>query len=289
MEIQSDLVIPCVSLIQILHDLTERVTISGVKLAKCLGRLRTVCVILGINPDIYIGQLRLARAVTTNVTDDELFEYLNQETEEIYDRVILGENYDDRVKKALEAELTTKLNSDLTIYKIICNYTCRLIKRLANHSILGPLYKSRDIIFVHKGGIAQRLSLIQAFPEHRDLIEQSFKLGGDNDCSVMINPNLEQYDEVRDLLIDWIYHYMIENASRFAIGSVANKAKNVKSITINGTEFTVAPSLHQNFHIINENNVSQIIYTVNRNSVFISRNDNLSFRDETGRPVCFTL
>jgi hypothetical protein len=276
---------------QILHDLEDCVTTSPLKVTKRLNRLRALCKMMKIDPDAYISRLVVAEEKNMVVTNEQINEFLQHEITNTDSRVTFAPDreIDDTVKKVIEAELTAKLNKDLTLYKITCNLTHRLTKRISKHSVFGPLYRDRKIIFVHKGGIASRLSLLDEFPEHKDEIEKNFGLGGDNDCCVIIDPRLPNYDDIRSLLVGYIHHFMIEFVNAFSCGTVDFLAKRIESVTINDMVLPVKQADKNHFTIKPDGDVTVMDIDIKKCGVFTSFNDSLKYTDEIGRTCHFTL
>ncbi len=288
----SGITIPCVSPTQILHDLTDCVTTCDMKVAKRLNRLKVVCHAMGIDYDQYISRHILVEERNMTIGDDEVLAYLqrppaaNQE----FEIELKMEGYDDTIKKVIEAELTSRLNSDLTLYCITAGIASRIFKRVARHSIFAPLVRDRSIIFVHKGGIAQRLVLLESYPKHRQEIETYFGYGGDNDCNILVDPELEDYHPIRSLLVQYVYQQMMALVGAFSCGTTDVRAKHIESIQIGNLEIPVTPTMRQHFKI---NPVSEscplLNLSVMKCGVYTSYNDSLEFRDEISRLCHFTL
>lgn len=289
----SGLTIPCVSPIQILADLTDCVTTTTSKVQKRLNRLRVVCDAMKMDPDMYISQLKIAEEKNMTVSDEEILDFINKPAllDEKYHFELSKDGVDDTVKKTIEAELTNRLNNnaDLAIYKITCGLMARIWKRISRHSILGPLVAQRDIILVHKGGIAQRLVLLNKFPHMKEQIEQYFGLGGDNDCNILMNPQIFDYDAIREILIEFVHSNMISLVGVLSCGTVDVRAHQIKDIHVGGLDIPVESSKRNHFTIKPTANSSYLDINVMRHGVFISYNDDLSFKDEIGRNVHFTL
>jgi hypothetical protein len=283
------LTIETVSLTQILHDLTECVTTSRTKVAKRLIRLKVVCYLAGIDYESYIKLHKIQEEDFLDITAEEILALTNVLQDITYDRVVLNGVLNDAPKKAIEAALTSAINKDLHVYFVMCNLTCKLVKRLQRHTVFGPLYSSRDLIFLHKGGIAQRISLLHSFPQHAKEIKKAFGLGGDNDCTVILNPSLPQYDQVRTLLVGFIQHFMEEHLYQVSCGTIDTRAKLVKSISVAGLTLPVSKCERQSYNIRLDGVTSIMDSSVSRTGVFMSVNDTLEFNDEIGRTAHFTL
>lgn len=289
--VKCGLTIPCVSVKHILYDIEDCITTSDQKVAKRLARLRAVLTMCEYNPDYYISQLKICEERSMQVADGDILKFVSHAIEESSTRVEFrnDEVKDDTIKKVIEAELTSRLNRTIGLYKITCNLMARIWKRIQRHSIFGSLCKAQQILLVHKGGIAQRLVLLEEFPEHKDLIEQNFKLGGDNDVNIIINPILNQYDEIRSLLVDYVHHCLIEFAGTFSCGTVATRAKEITSIRVGGLDLPVQSCERNHFTIRPDGDVSYLDTDIMKEGVFTSYNDSLKFEDAIGRTSHFTL
>ncbi len=285
------LTIPCVSVKHIIHDLEDCIVSSDLKVAKRVARLRAVLTMQGINPDAYMSLLNIANERSMIVEDSTVLDFIDSESDPSVSRVVFNndDKLDDTVKKVIESELTSKINRDLAIYKVTCNLMRRIWKRIERHSIFAPLCKDKRILLVHKGGIAQRLALLKAFPQHYDLINANFKLGGDNDVNIFIDPQLEDYDRVRNLLVDYVHHTMIDFVSVLSCGTILTRAKEVTSIHVGGLDLPVENCDRNHFAIRPDGEVSYMDIDVVRNGVFTSFNDSLKFKDDIGRTSHFTL
>jgi hypothetical protein len=288
--------ITTVTLHYLLHDLVDCLTTSPHKIAKRLARLRLLCILMGIDPDAYIRHLVIPKEVNVHATDAEITKFIweKQGCEEYYGYAPIVYEKDrqinDTVKKLIEAELTSGLNADGVLYKLTCrNISAPLCKRLSKHSVFGPLMKAGDLQIVHKGGVAYYHLLCDEFPDRLEEIRRVFGYGGDNDISCMLNPNLEGYDDLHKLLVDYVWHYLVDKSSRFGEGSAINKrAKKLKTIKVGGVTMSVQPAERRSFQIRANGNVSLQENLVSKHPVPVSRND-LDFPDEIGRPCTFTL
>ncbi len=286
--------IPVVSPEQILHDLTDCVTSTNVKIAKRLRRLEVVCKCLDINYDDYLSKLTIPVESILEFEEAALDDYLSKPPCKNDDPVVRLEETDqsdDKYKKTLEALLTASLNNDMVLYLATSEIAVKIVKRLSNHSIFGPLLRDKKIVFVHKGGIAQRLSLLQSFPQYEDEILSAFNLGGDNDCTIIVDPVLPCYNFIRSLLVGYVRHCMIEFVSRFSEGPVNQKAYEIRSIEFESIKIDVQPVNRKNFQIYETGGVSYMdidVYTLT-NGVYTTSNDTLNFIDEVGRICHFTL
>jgi hypothetical protein len=290
------LLIPVVSPIQILHDLADCITTTNTKIAKRLARLKVTCKCMGIDYEKYVSHLVVQKENITNISPELLSEYLLFPASEFssnIDRVILGDGRrDESIKKTIEAILTASINSDTLLYADTCVLSNVFVQRVIQHSIFGPLFDDKRIIFVYKGGIAQRLSLLASFPEYSSEIKEAFGYGGDNDCTFIVDPQLPNYTYVRTLLVDFVYHCMLEYATRFSKGIVKEKSESITSIEIPGIPPIPVEAINrENFRLYKEqgNNVLEIDTFTEKDVVYTTSNDTLKFNDEIGRICSFTL
>ena len=295
--------IPIVSPINVLYDLTDCVTTVNTKVSKRLKRLRAVCLCLNMDPETYISQLVIAKEKGIDIPIANVLEYLNRAPSKNETGIIelpTSEEYDESVKKYIEAMLTAKLNSDLSLYYETCEVAHKIVNRIRHHLLFGPLFDDKRIIFVHKGGIAQRISLLDKFPKYKSEIESAFNLGGDNDCNIIIDPQLPDYDSVRSQLVKYVHTQMLDLVESFSEGKVREKAETVTSIEISipsvggTTEYIlnipVESTKRNNFRLYSEGiGTHYLDIDVDKNSVHVSSNDTLKFTDEIGRTCHFTL
>lgn len=296
---------PMVSPIQILHDLTDCVTTTNTKISKRLKRLRIACKCLNIDPDTYISNLVIPKELGVNLPLSEFKEYLERPEGSHESGIFeLTGSSDDVAKKAVEAVLTSELNSDLTLYYETCIVANKIVRKIQKHPLFGPFFDDKRIIFVHKGGIAQRISLLSKFPEYKDEIEEAFNLGGDNDCNIIVDPQLLDYERTRSLLVQFVHECMLKLVKRFSKGITETKAKSISQITLSsGDESMVVPVKsikRNNFNIYkstssteesssSESTNSVLDVTDVKSGVYVTSNDTLKFRDEIGRICHFTL
>lgn len=298
---------PMVSPIQILHDLTDCVTTTNTKISKRLKRLRVACKCLNIDPDTYISNLVIPNEVGASVPLSDFKEYLERPegSHEIGLFELTGAP-NGVAKKAVEAVLTYELNSDLTLYYETCIIANKIVRKIQKHPLFGPFFDDKRIIFVHKGGIAQRISLLSKFPEYKEEIEEAFNLGGDNDCNIIVDPQLVDYERTRSLLVQFVHECMLKLVKRFTKGIAETKAKSISQITLSsGEESMVVPVKsikRNNFNIYtkstsvssssgdeSEGVPSVLDVTGLKGGVYVTSNDTLKFRDEIGRICHFTL
>jgi predicted nucleic-acid-binding protein len=287
--------VPMVSPVQILHDLTDCVTTVNTKVSKRLKRLRVACLCLSINPDVYIAELVIAKEKGVDLPIQDFIEYLERPPGKHEDGLfeMKNQDYDDSVKKGVESILTAQLNSDLTLYYATCEIAHNIVNRIIHHSIFGPLFDDKRIIFIHKGGIAQRISLLSKFPHYKKEIEEAFNLGGDNDCNIIVDPQLPGYEDIRTLLVNYVHHCMIEFVKPLSDGIAETRAKTITKVDIcSGDEKLTVPVTNiqrNNFKLYKNGDVSFLDIDVIKNGVYVTSNDTLCFTDEIGRRCHFTL
>ncbi len=296
--------LPVISPMQILQDLTDCVTTCGQKVSKRLNRLRVVCECLDINPNTFTSNLVIAKEVGIDITQQDVMQFIGpvptdfkqNVTQDYGIRILTDQDENDNIKKLLSSSLTNALNSDLSLYIATSCIANKIVKRISKHSVFGPLFSHKRIVFVAKGGVAQRLSLLNAFANCSDLVKKidtAFSLGGDNDTNILVDPQLPDYDNVRQLLVDFVYHCMVEYATRLSATIVEGKAKAVTQVSIpcvdgNLTVGVQAVGRH-NFKIYNTGDVSCLDIDICKSGVYTTSNDTLLFTDEIGRRRHFTL
>jgi len=124
----------------------------------------------------------------------------------------------DAVKKAAEALVTALLCNMDGLYDLSCDIFKKIIARLfvvdevvlldvirAKRIIF--LIKNADIIFELKGGMAWK-RFMEFFSDAKE-VNKVFS-NGDNDTSILVNPDLRDYDIVHDFLCAKIRRIMIE-------------------------------------------------------------------------------
>lgn len=250
--------LPLVSVLQIIIDLLDCVLTSNQKVQKRWNRLLVVLGILEVPIEplataINITEL-LANEVTVPLPAEKIIDWIKKPR--VYSdasvQALSGTN-DDSAKKAVEAALTSAFNarSDLGPYNVASKLMLKIWHAVASHPRLASLVEERDILLIFKGGIAQRLMLTAVFPDHTEAIHKAFGLGGDNDCGIMINPSLPDYDNVRRLVIS-VVHTQTIILSQFALGesTLLDAANDVVEITpTEGLKLSVVPAARKHFAI----------------------------------------
>jgi len=284
--------IPVVSLDHITFDIIDCLTTTPFKIEKRRKRLECVCLLRHVDPVAYMAQFNILEEKFIQISNADILDFINSSPPQGYEarmEINIDDEVDDSVKKAVEAALTSSLNWNLNLYRITCGIVKRIFKRIEKHQVFGPLCAENRIILIHKGGIAQRLSLIDAFPDRTDFIKEHFKLGGDNDVNIIIDPTTPNFDEVHHLLVDFVHVHMLDFANCFSCGSVNHNANKVTSIRVGDLDIDVKPAVRNNFSLSEQNGVQILEMDIMSNEVFVSRNETLKFKDEIGRLAHFTL
>jgi len=285
----TNLLIPCIDPEQIFYDLEDCITSSHQKVSKRLARLRVVCELLNIDADAYLSSIKKCKEQFDTITMEDIISLMsNPVPSKVGISKLEGEWKDDSVKKYVEEKLTAKLNSDMVLYHITCMIMCRLFESMKRDSLLGPHIKEKNIILVHKGGIAQRLVLSAVYSEHRKRIEQAFGLGGDNDCNIIINPTLEGYQTIHDAVAEFVWTFLRKNVEPFSKGVVKRYMTQVASIDVNGEVFHVSPSVRNHFRI-DKGEVDTLEVFPECGNVYLTRNNTPDFYDDVNRRCKFTL
>ncbi len=274
------------------HDLKDCLKSCPNKIEKRRNRLRATYALDGVDPEPKIRALPILEEENVAITDQQVMDYLSQPQEINYSPVKYEQDKqkDESVKKAIEADLTSKLNANGYLYKVTCrNITHILWMRICKDKRFKALCESRRIIMVHKGGVAMRYSLLQRYPDQRDTINEQFKFGGDNDVCLMIDPTLEEYDEVHEQLCSFVHKFLNDEAPGFGEGCVATLAKKVRYLKVGNIHMKVKPATRQSFTIRTDAYGNKIqVNSAARYPVYTSYNE-LSFVDAIGRPSGFTL
>ncbi len=274
------------------YDLKDCITTSKLKVNKRLNRLRAVLDMLGEDSDQHIAQMNIQPEVNTVISDQQIMDFLSVPQEPIYNPIVYepDNEIDDAAKKAIEAELTSKLNADGHLYKTTCrNLTSVLVKQLRRNIYLNHLFQTRRLFVVHKGSVAMRYALLKQFPDKRPVIDEWFKLGGDNDVCIMIDPTLEDFDSVHHKIVQLVHKFLNDKTPAFGEGCVATLAKKVRYLKVGNIHMKVTPDVRQSFAIHTAANGDKIqVNDVAKYPVYTSYNE-LSFKDEIGRRSEFTL
>ncbi len=283
----------CISPQQILHDLTDCVTTTPSKVNKRVNRLNVVCKLLKLNDD-YIFNLKLCKEYPTSWDPDDIQAFVNTPLPYYDSNVVLfgDETKNDSIKKLIESELTSNLNSDLELYIITCGIVRKMFFIMSRTKGFKTLIETNRIILVHKGGVAQRLILLSKYPEHEIAIKRYFALGGDNDCCLYIDPSLSDYTDIHKQCVTFVWDYMVDYLPSFAKGIVNQYANQVKSINIIGKNYPVKACSRRSFTIncpTSDIPKHHMIVMDQNEAVFASRNDTLEFNDEIGRLCKFSL
>jgi len=271
----------------LLDDLCRLITTVPVKVQKRILRVMVVLACLGRSPNDVNSLPLIAEIITPPFTATDVDNFLKTPSTEFDDIIKFGKNrQDDTLKKSIEALLTAGLNSDLSIYEASYKLVVRLLIRLENDIYFGSLIAQKKLIMVFKGGIASRLVLLALFPKFKNEIKKSFGLGGDNDCSFMLDPELPDFDEIHSKLTDFCHKFLYEVAGSMGCGKAAHYARKVKSVNLNGINIPVEPAERHSFHV-RDNQIMTMDY-IHRKSVYVSRNDTLDFH-VFGSRACFVL
>lgn len=130
----------------------------------------------------------------------------------------------DVIKKSVESMLTSKLSSMPQMYNITCKFFKRIISKIFevkndNHldvMKLISLVQNNQIVFELKGGMALRslMGMLEVSTERREEIKEIFSFS-DNDTSILIDPDLENFDEIHNKLCILIHDAMKELVNEF--------------------------------------------------------------------------
>lgn len=278
---KSQIVVDTVSPNEIISDYLYILTSSRMKASKRIKRLSFICDLLGLNSNKLLNDAHVLKEKPRKMTSRDLYEYFFSETND--DR---EDGKESDINKEIGDTLTKRLNADDVIYNMTCRYTYELVQQLKNHKIFGSLIANKSIIFLHKGSMAQKRLFKQLYPERSNEIEAVFGTGGDNDCTVLINPSLPNFNKTRYLLIDYIHHFLLQNVDSISEGIVNQYANSIKSIRLYGETLHISPCKRHYFMILDN---GDRVTDHHRNKVYVSRNDNLNFLDEANNQAKFSL
>jgi hypothetical protein len=288
---------PALSVAGILHDYAWVLQAAAVKREKRLARARLACIALSSDPDAFFASLRLpAVGAEEPLTAQDLavfFDCGDRSVEPSYETTTFTPaNADKEIALAREinGELTKGLNRTSVMYKVTCGYLWQLLEGLKKHCVLGPLYKSKEILFLLKGSMAQKRVLGAARPDLAVAIEEAFGSGGDNDCVFLINPARADFEATHATLASFVNRFLLAALPRLSAGSINHTARQISAIHVLGERLEVAPTSRQSFRVHRE--AGGLVYapvTAARYNVYMSWNDALDFVNEQGGACQFTL
>jgi hypothetical protein len=275
---------------QIQSELMYIVKHHSVKLQKRIERLRLVSNLLC---EDFVGALAPENDLA--IGHELITEYLRGSTDITPGKFIISSRneLDYAIRKIISANLTACLNHDGILY----GYTSSIIADITR-KIQPIIYKygSKNIIVVHKGSMAQRLALLNAFPEAAEEINRVFKCESDNDCTVLINPRLSKFAKVHAVLSEIIYNEMLSQAEtvNMCIDTIESSA--IDAIVEAGQMYDVRPATHPHCSIKPiacgcGNRTEQTKLTVSdvRAGVYAVRNMSVKFADISGNVLHFAL
>lgn len=166
---------------QIYHELIELLTLTTDKITKRKQRLMKVCELLKIEykdiqcPDVCTkipSKLKWKKETCSFITD-------------------------------LTSSGTKMYNLSLKVFEKLKLYLSEDIK-------LRYRIQNKDILFVLKGGCAQKLTLKKYYTDKSEEIDSVFGLGGDNDTCIMINPKLKRkvFKKCLERILDLTYIFL---------------------------------------------------------------------------------
>lgn len=277
-----------VSIKNIEEDLRALIEFSNIKVSKRVARLKTLYKIIGLNPED-VESFPTAKELKADSVDiGELNGFLNAPAPSFQKSIQLEKDQTIKLmKQTLEALLTAKLNSNLKIYEVSYNIFVRLLKRIENDHRFGPLFLQKKLIPVCKGGIAARLVLLAKYPNFAADIEKSFGLGGDNDCMLLLDPTLENFEDIHQSLTVFVQEFLFQIAGPFAQGIVKQQADKIKSISVDDTVIDVSSCERHAFTIVDGNMMHQ--HEDQFKGIFTTRNDTLDFNNTDGSRCKFSL
>lgn len=268
-----------ISLEYLVKDLEWLVENCSLKVSKRLKRLEILYEILGQDTS-KINHMKILKEKKIEYNKPDIDEFLAN-TGDTFRKTIKLPTIakDDYVKKLFESELTSMLNQNLRVYELSYKIFSRLVNKLKRHNIFGKLIAQRKLIYVLKGSVAARLVLLAKFPQQKKKIDEAFKLGGDNDCAIILDPDLENYDELHTQLSDLIYKFMLDISGCSSHGIILQEAKKIKSVKIDDQCYDVKECEKHSFYI-NDGKLENIFW--HNKKIIVSRNDNIEFYGDNG-------
>lgn len=165
--IQKEVPIYSISAAQVYEELKRLVRDTSYKAEKRRNRLRIVCECMGI-PYHHIE----------SVKEDN--------------RIEMSETF--RLKTEIKGALTNIMCDKTALYPLSAQLLACVRDKLCQDVYLSQHLRSKDIMIVMKGGIAQKNAMKMIKPDMSGIIDRSFGLDGDNDVTILINPDLHEND-----------------------------------------------------------------------------------------------
>jgi hypothetical protein len=280
--------LPALSVVGTLHDYERVLQTIVAKREKRLVRTGVTCLALYMTPDIFIKNLILpSTEATFTPTPRDLADFFVED--------LHPTEYPDAAKalalnREVNGELTKALNSTSLVYQLSCHIIARLLDQLEKHPILGPLYKSKEILFLLKGSMAQKRVLKALRPDLAGMIENAFGSGGDNDCMFMINPARADFGKIHALLTNFTNQVLLRALPQLSAGQINIPAQQISAIQVLGSTLPVTASTRQSFHMyLKDGRQMRTNTSSEKANVYVSWNDTLDFKDECGNACQFSL
>lgn len=286
-----------ISTLEIFKDLYDCIETGPTKIAKRQERLKLLCAFLNYPfPEQFVETIPHVAEVNQVIIAKELREFISHIGDTSNQRIItLKGVQDEKHKKFVDAELTKLINIDHRIYTESTQCFCELEAAIKTHPKFAQLYSEKKIIPHLKGSVAARLVLQEKYPQFSTEIQKLFAPGGDNDTNILIDPSLENFDEVHSSLCEFVQEFLQHKAAQLNIQSlVLEKAKTIESITLHCSEnedvhLPISASERNNFHILFNAGQQQLVKDDNRGIIHCTRNSTLKFLDHIGRQQHFEL
>lgn len=180
---EKDTPVLAINPLQIYHELTELIVSSNKKVEKRKQRLTKVSDLLGPGYEVVQNfDVHASPPVSPTTPTSKLLKWKTESSSFITSLTCDGtELYD------LSLQVFLQLRTFL-----LANYV------LKDHIIKG------NILFILKGGNAQKRSLKRFYRGRSEEIDSAFGLDGDNDTCIMINPNFDEakFDEIVNCILD---------------------------------------------------------------------------------------
>jgi hypothetical protein len=304
----SKLEVYCISSENMIIDLFKLAGVP-IKSEKRLKRLELVFRLYGFDRFIESARKINRRAIKLAgelppITTDDILKYFDHNVRTITPNVeILLHGMDlnsipRRIKREIEGNITRQLNSKYEVYLRSVHIAERLRRYLCANTDLKELFAAKEIMFVYKGSMMQRLVLLDEHPEHADEINEAFKLGGDNDCVILINPARRDHDALRKKIIALLQAKMLHMARGISYGTIGMEAKKIKNTKINvinsdtnaNIELTLnVASIATNHCTITAAKGENILTAGDTSSVYVSYNERIAIEHPDGRISLFSI
>jgi hypothetical protein len=269
-----------------IHDIEDCLRSSEEKQQKRLKRLHVLFTLNGYSQDYIDTRIKQLNLQTQRNTCDEysvaFLQTFCEKGMRFNNHIVRIDNVDPfaNIKKYICNLLTNKINNPSVYHQTTC-VSQHIWYNLQMDRLLAPYCEKKQILFVQKGSMAQRCVLLQNFPNNKSLIDSAFGCGGDNDCIVLIDPTLKNFNKIHTIIKKKILKLMMKLDLKLELADTGY---------IDELDTNFIASDHP--HIITQRcnkNLGYAKYISNSNSIYVSYNDCLEFFDDQCRKAHFTL